>query len=151
MGKHGDITRRLKLDGKIRAVQVSVNTVPTRYRRAGQATGLLLHAADSNHPELLGQLTGAGETYELEEDEWIADLKVTTTEPDNVIVAHEELSQIEGLIIFTNQRRIEWGRGPMIIQSCCNGADTDFHKRKLLEVTWNFNAIYDCVNMVVRK
>ena len=142
--KHGEFKCRLLLDRRYQSVQASVNTVLTKYRRAGQVTGLLFRSENSSYPELLGQLTGTGETYDLEEDEWIIDLRVTTTKPLCNPMVRPGLSQIEGITIVTNRKRIECGLG---IVQVCNISDT----QRISEITWDFNAIFDRVRWTYRK
>jgi len=91
---------------------------------------------------LLGQWTGAGATYDLDESEWIVDLVVTTTKPICNPAARSGLSQVEGIIIVTNRRRMEWGPGTAQV---CNTSATDWCERRISEITWDFNAIFDRV------
>ena len=146
--KHGEFKCRLLLDRRLHSIQASVNTVWTKYRRVGQVTGLLLRLEDSSYPELLGQLTGTGETYDLEEDEWIVDLKVTTTKPLGRRTFRPWLSQMEGITIVTNRWRIEWGSE--IVQPVSDISDTDLYKQKVSEITWEFNAMFDRVQWTYR-
>src|SRR3954453_18202469 len=104
---HGEHRSCLELGKKYRSVQVSINPITsTKYRRAGQVTGLLFRSGDSR-PKLLGQWTGAGNTCVLEEDEQILALEFTTCKPR--LVARPGLSQVEGVTLVTNLKRVDWG------------------------------------------
>jgi len=138
---HRKFKCRLLLHRRLQSVQISVNTVLTKYRRVGQVTGLLFRSGNSSYPELLGQLTGIGKTYDLDKDEWIIDLKVTTTKPlcRQAVELRPRLSQVEGIAIVTNRRRIEWDSEIPVDHI----SDTDL--QKVSEITWEFNTIWDRV------
>ena len=141
--KHGEFRGRLLLKRGPQSIHASISTVMTKYRRVGQVTGLLFRSGnDRSHPDLLGQWTGAGETYDLEEDEWIVDLMVTTTKPRRKLLERPGLSQVEGLTVFTNRRRMEWSSGTAQV---CDISDAGRFEKKISEVTWDFNAIFDRV------
>jgi len=141
--KHGEFKSQLLLKRRPQSIQASINTVMTKYRCTGQVTGLLFRSGnEKSHPDLLGQWTGAGETYDLEEDEWIVDLVVTKTKPRCVPVARPGLSQVKGITVVTNRRRMEWGSGTAQV---CDISDADRCEQNISEVTWDFNAIFDRV------
>ncbi|ESZ99101.1 hypothetical protein SBOR_0511 [Sclerotinia borealis F-4128] len=107
---HGQHQSHMLLRKKYQSIQASISPAITMYRRAGQVTGLLFRTNDDpSHPEILGQWTGTGTTYTLEEGEQIMDLEVTTTTPIRKQRARFGLSQVDGITIMTNRRRIRWG------------------------------------------
>lgn len=140
---HGEFKNHYLPDRWLQSIQASVTTAMTKYRRVGQVTGLLFRSGSNRYPELLGQLTGTGETYNLVENEWVVDLKITTTKPLSVAMVSTGLSQIESITIVTNRRRIGWGLN--ILQPVCDNLDSDLCKQKVSKITWEFNAIFDRV------
>ncbi|KAM0311465.1 hypothetical protein ACHAO8_007169 [Botrytis cinerea] len=143
IGVHGEFGRRLLLDKRLQSIRVSKTTVPTRYCHAEQVTGLLFLSVDSSYPELLGQLTEMGETYHFEVNEWIMDLEIITIKPFTFNGWRHGPAQVKRIIIVTNQRRIELG--PEIVQTVHDISNTQLHKRRVSEITWEFNAMYDRV------
>ncbi|KAF4637822.1 hypothetical protein G7Y89_g243 [Cudoniella acicularis] len=137
----GQQQSRLLLEKKYQSVQASINPVMSKYRRADQVTGLLFRSNhDRSHPDLLGQWTGLGETYNLGEDEQILGLEVTTIKPRYKLMARP-LSQVEGITVVTNLMRITWRKGVCTQEL----AGLDQGKRGITEVLWDFNAIFDRV------
>lgn len=105
----GEHRSRLLLEKKYQSVQASINAVMSKYRRAGQVPGLLFHSNDDkSYPYLLGQWTGAGGTYDLEEGEQILVLEATMCNPRCRLPEPPGRSQAEGITVVTNQRRISW-------------------------------------------
>ncbi|EMR85594.1 hypothetical protein BcDW1_5834 [Botrytis cinerea BcDW1] len=143
IGVHGEFGRRLLLDKRLQSIRVSKTTAPTRYCHAEQVTGLLFLSVDSSYPELLGQLTEMGETYHFEVNEWIMDLEIITIKPFTFNGWRHGPAQVKRIIIVTNQRRIELG--PEIVQTVHDISNTQLHKRRVSEITWEFNAMYDRV------
>jgi hypothetical protein len=142
---HGQHQSRILLRKKYQSVQASINPVISRYRRAGQVTGLLFRSSnDRSHPDLLGQWTGAGATYDLNEGEQIVDLEITTIKPICKQRERPGLSQVKAITVVTNCRRIGWGPrtpgvcGPELV-------DMDQCKHIITEAVWDFNAIFDRV------
>jgi len=133
---HGQQKSRLLLNQIYYSVQASTNPAMTRYRRFGQVTGLL-SKTDEDHPHLLGQWSGTGETYYLEEVERIIDLIIGMDQPINRPLTNIGLLQVAGIIMLTDTRRISWGPS---ISDICERRDGD-----LAEVIWEHNAIYDRV------
>jgi hypothetical protein len=132
---HGEHQSWLQLKRKYRSVQVSINPVTLRYRRAGQVTGLLFRSGH-DRPDLLGQWTGAGDTCVLEEDEQILALEFTMCKPG--LVARPGLSQVQGVTLVTNLKRVDWGPSrprELVGKSHC--------QQRMIEITWDFNAIFD--------
>jgi hypothetical protein len=145
---HGEHHSRLLLQKKYQSIQASINPIASKYRRAGQVTGLIFRSRDDiSHPDLLGQWTGSGETYYLDEGEQILDLEVTMTTPRRKLPARPGLSQVEHICLVTNLRRISWDLGTIQI---CNEElfEMDQSKHGITEVLWDFNAIFDRVQCV---
>src|ERR1700710_2655539 len=79
---HGQYQSRLRFRKRYQSVQASVNPIASKHRRAGQVTGLLLRSSDDQgYPDLPGQYTGPGNSYDLEEGEQIVDLEFTMVKP----------------------------------------------------------------------
>ncbi|TEY48015.1 hypothetical protein BOTCAL_0299g00100 [Botryotinia calthae] len=146
---HDEFGRRLLLDKRLQSIRVSKTTVPTRYCHAEQVTGLLFLSVDSSHPELLGQLTELGETYHFEMNEWIMDLEIININPFTLNGWSHEPAQVERIIIITNQRMIELG--PEIVQTDHDISNTQLHKRRVSEITWEFDAMYDRVRWAYQE
>ena len=123
----------------------------TKYQYTKQVTGLLFCSSnDKNHPDLLGQWIGASKSCDLEEGEQIVDLVVITTKPTFKSTACSGLSQVEGITVVTNRRRINWGSGA--VQVCGGGLiDVGRSEHRLSEVVWEFNAIFDRVRCIYRE
>jgi hypothetical protein len=137
---HGQFQSRVLLRRRYQSVQASINPVTLKYRRAGQVTGLLFRSGDDpNHPDVLGQWTGPGAVYDLDEDEQIVDLELTTAKPTCRQRARPGLLQIVGVTLVTNLRRLNWG--PRTTDVC--GRKEEDHI--ITEVSWEFNAIFDRV------
>ncbi|KAF7853295.1 uncharacterized protein EAF02_011949 [Botrytis sinoallii] len=98
---------------------------------------------DGSYPELLGQLTEMGQTYHFEVDEWIIDLEIITIKSCVFAGWSHELSQVKKITIAKNQRRMELR--PEIVQIAYDVSNTQLHKRRVSEITWEFNAMYDRV------
>jgi hypothetical protein len=133
---HGEHRSWLQLKRRYRSVQVSINpATSTKHRRANQVTGLLFRSGDGR-PDLLGQWTGAGDTCVLEEDEQILALEFTTRKPG--LAARPGLSQVEGISLVTNLKRVNWGPSrPREL------AGKGHSQQRIVEITWDFNAIFD--------
>ncbi|KAJ8071256.1 hypothetical protein OCU04_001591 [Sclerotinia nivalis] len=142
---HGQYQSRVPLGKKYLSVQASINPTMSKYRRAGQVTGLLFRSNnDPSHPDLLGQWTGAGTTYNLEEGEQIVDLEVTTVKPICKQMSRSCLSQVEGITIMTNRRMIKWG--PSMWEGCEQELQGVYHYKSVMaEAIWEFNAMFDRV------
>ena len=142
---HGQYQSRILLGKKYQSVEASINPAISKYRRAGQVTGLLFRSSDDpSHPDVLGQWTGAGTVYNLNEGEQIMDLEVTTAEPLCKQKARSGLSQVEGVTIVTNRRRIKWNPGTTGVWEL-DPPSVDQCKKNITEVLWEFNAIFDRV------
>ena len=97
------------------------------------------------HPDLLGQCTGAGPIYELDETEQILNLIVKTTKPRRKVMARPPLSQIVSITIVTNARIIHLGPG------AADASDQSLMpRRKVVEVFWEFNAMFDWLRFVYK-
>ena len=97
---HGRYRSRVSLRQQYKSIQASLNQTRSRYRRIGQVTGLLFYSShDPDHPDLLGQWTGAGEIYELQKDEQIVDVGVTTIQPIQQQRSRYGLSQVESITL----------------------------------------------------
>ena len=113
---HGQYLSRIIIGKKYKSVQASFNPATSKYRRAGQVTGLLFRSSDDpGHPDLLGQWIGTGTAYDFEEDERITDLEFSTAAPICKQRARPGLSQIQGITIVTNRRRLEWSSGASMV------------------------------------
>jgi hypothetical protein len=146
---HGQHQSRLRLWKKYRSIQASVNPVASKYRRAGQVTGLLFRSSeDEGHPDLLGQYTGVGGSCDLEQGEQIVDLRVTTIKPIRKERSRLALSQVEGIIILTNRRRISWSSMAM---GACEQELEGTNQHKITEATWEFNAMFDRVKCIYNQ
>ncbi|KAL5330349.1 hypothetical protein ACEPPN_003876 [Leptodophora sp. 'Broadleaf-Isolate-01'] len=133
---HGEHRTCVQLNKKYWSVQVSINPVTsTKHRRAGQVTGLLFRSSDGRSG-LLGQCTGAGDTYVLEENEQILALEFTTRKPK--LLARPGLLQVEGTTLITNLKRVNWGlRRPREL------AGKGHSQQQMVQVRWDFSAIFD--------
>ncbi|RDL40331.1 uncharacterized protein BP5553_00310 [Venustampulla echinocandica] len=147
---HGQHQSRILLGKKYQSVQASINPVESNYRRAGQVTGLLFRTtADQSHPELLGQWTGAGDTYYLNEGEQIVDLEVTTAKPIRKQMSRRRLSQVKNITIVTNQRRVKWDLAGTLIWGGGCVVDMNQGTHSVTEILWEFNAMFDRVQCTV--
>lgn len=143
VGNHGQHQSHLRLSKNYQSVQASVNFVVSKHRRVGQVTGLLFRSRDNAYPDLLGQLTGLGDIYDLEEDEEIVDLQFTTARPISLQRSRIGLSQVEGITVVTNRRKFSWG--PKTSGEVGYRPLGPYAKTK--EVTWVFNAIFDRITL----
>ncbi|KAF8847836.1 hypothetical protein BDZ45DRAFT_811261 [Acephala macrosclerotiorum] len=140
---HGEQNSQLFLADQYAAVQASINATESKYRRMGQVTGLLFRLNNNEgHPKLLGQWTGAGEVYRLEEGEQILDLDFTTTSPICSIPARPGLSQVESITLVTDMRKITWNPATA---PAFEVEPTDQVMHKVTKVVWDFNAVFDRV------
>jgi hypothetical protein len=143
IGSHGKYKAQVQLTEKYRSIQAAINPVGSKYRRAGQVTGLLFRSNnDASHPDLLGQWTTAGSTYYLSEGEQIVDLKPTTVKPLERQIARLALSQVNGITIITNYKKITWNLNTVGLFLEEHIEESHF-KRTIIEVCWEFNAIFD--------
>ena len=142
---HGEVKHKLQLGRRFKSIQASINSVSTKYRAERQVTGLIFQAEADRYPELLGQLTGLGTIFTFEEDEWLVDFGITTTRPLDwrLCRVRPTLSQVKELTIITNLRSFTWPS--QISQSLQNIPAVGLDNRRLSEITWEFNAIYDRV------
>ncbi len=132
---HGEHRSCLRLEKEYQSIQVSINPTTSKYRRAGQVTGLLFRSSHDKR-DLLGQWMGAGDTCVLEEDEQILALEITTRKLR--LLARPGLSQVEGITLVTNLKRVDWGpSGPR------ETVGKGHSQQRLVEITWDFNAIFD--------
>ncbi len=141
---HGEYRSHLRLK-KYQSIQASINPVASRYRRAGQVTGLLFRSSgDKDYPDLLGQYSGTGASFDLGEGEHIVDLKVTTIKPIRQERFQIGLSQVDGVIVITNRRRICWNA---TIAGACEREMAGLD-HEIREATWEFSAMYDRVKCI---
>ncbi|KAF4637138.1 hypothetical protein G7Y89_g928 [Cudoniella acicularis] len=140
---HGEQRSCLFFAKQFSSIQASVNMTESKYRRVGQVTGLLFHSSDEGYPDLLGQWTGAGETYYFEVGERILDLSVATIKPKEKILIRAQLSQVEGITVVTNRKKITWSRTAPRFK--VEFIITNQWRQKISEVSWDFNAIFDRV------
>lgn len=142
---HGCHRTRILLGKKYRSVQASISHVASRYRRVGQVTGLLFRSSDNpDHPDLLGQWTGPGALYEFDEGERILGLDFTTIKPIQKQRTRSGLSQVAGIAISTNRKKMHWSQefnGQEIL-------DVTQCKQSITEVSWEFNAMFDRVRCI---
>ncbi|PVH75964.1 hypothetical protein DL98DRAFT_373857, partial [Cadophora sp. DSE1049] len=143
---HGEHRSRLKITNRFCSIQASVLKQPSEYRRMGQVTGLLLRSENEDgegYPELIGQWTNPGEIYHLEEGERILALEISELKPRYRIPNRQGLSQVDGISVVTNQRRISWNRSTV---SAFVVETTEEQKGPMVEeIFWDFNAIFDRV------
>lgn len=141
---HGEHRSRLKLTNHFRSIQASVLKQTSEFRRMGQVTGLLFRSEnDEGYPELIGQWTGPGETYHLEEGEQILGLEIFEIKPRYRIPSRQGLLQVDGITVVTNQRRISWNRrtaSGFVVEMT-----TEQKGPSVREISWDFNAIFDRV------
>lgn len=138
---HGVYISYLRFKKTYYSVQPSLNPTDSDYRFAGQFTGLLFRSNDdTDHPDLLGQWTGPGPVYNLDEGERVVDLIVKTTKPRRKVMARLALSQVASITVVTNTRKIHLG--PKTADNC-----DEMHMPRCMyvvaEVRWEFNAIFD--------
>ncbi len=141
---HGEQRSCLFFAKHFSSIQASVSMTESKYRRVGQVTGLLFHSSDKSYPDLLGQWTGTGETYYFEAGEQILDLSVATIKPKENISIRAQLSQVEGVTVVTNRKKITWNR-TIAPRFEVEFIITNQWIQKISEVSWDFNAIFDRV------
>ena len=140
---HGAYRSHLLFKKTYRSIQASLNPVVSSYRTAGQVTGLLFRSScNEAHSDLLGQLTGSGPSYDLDEAEQILDLEFTTMKPRRPVLARHSLSQVASITVVTNLRRICWGLNAR--KGCVPKlADLAGSEHRIIEACWDFNAMFD--------
>ncbi|KAH8807076.1 hypothetical protein F5884DRAFT_788462 [Xylogone sp. PMI_703] len=145
---HGEYQSRVLLKRNYRSVQACINPAASKYREAGQLTGLLFRSndADLSYPTLLGQWTGGeSEIYSLEDGEQIVNLELTTTKPRGPLPMRMGLSQVKSVAIVTNRVKVTWNNFGQVCKQAFTNISEDDHT--VLEVVWVFNAIFDHVQI----
>jgi hypothetical protein len=137
---HGESHLRIDFRKNYRSVQACINLHPSEYRRSGQMAGLVFYATtEHRYPDLLGQFASFGKTYDLEEGERIVDLVVAWTKPKCRIASRLGLSQVAGVTVLTNRRRLSWTPEAQVCSP---------NSGRITEVIWDFNAIFDRVQCI---
>ncbi|PQE26243.1 hypothetical protein CJF30_00000989 [Rutstroemia sp. NJR-2017a BBW] len=89
------------------SIQASISPAATKYRPAGQVSGLLFFSRDDpTHPEILGQWTGPGPLYHLEKGEQLIRCEASTT--GSIAQQDPRRSEFEGVTVVTTNKTIRW-------------------------------------------
>jgi hypothetical protein len=125
------------------SIQASISPAATKYRRAGQVSGLLFFSYDDpTNPEMLGQWTGPGPVYHLKKGEHFISFEASTTGP--LPWQARWKSQVEGITVATTAKTIRWGSAGMeVLEEESPAAHP--HEGTATAVVWEFNASSDLV------
>jgi hypothetical protein len=144
-GNHSIMYKSCIILGKqnYQSIQASISPAATKYRPAGQVSGLLFFSHDDpTHPEILGQWTGPGPLYHLEKAEQFIRCETSTT--GSIAQQDPRRSEFEGVTVVTTNKTIRWSSvGMEVLEE--ESPVPQPHEGTATALVWEFNAFADLV------